>query len=631
MPIARLCLLADVAHQIPAGCWLADEQAQDTAALSHQPVLYIEGDVQLAQLDLGAPMASGSPLREKLQRAAEGENNGNHAAQTPLFLIFITGNLRIDGALTSAADHPTHLIVAGDAHLRNAVLVGSHNGPQLVVQGALQVDDLLWGHAHRSPNGQPRGLHALGGLQARVALFTGAYPIRVEGSEQVAFLMDEVRRVPHRAEFSSEIMGAVFALEFHAGGAAVERTDQSADVDASMNRDAPKGVNDCMSDGMSEGTSEGISAGEGSLAAMLNRHRILAALRAGQSVVRSSADIHAAQPLADGLCAGDAISIDNITAVVRSPVIAHKETQAIGWFGQTDFALCRRHIDEEGDQREDSVYLTVWKKWDFYLAVEPEPTIRGPLPRLTALLGRRAPPAGPQLTLAYRRYANGQPGAWQALLPGIAAGTTPSAALDTGGDGTAWQACRHAWRGMLDYVRKATGQHRARYPLHQRVLAQLTPQSIETFTSVPVFTERYNDWWDSDRNGWWEGEVWVGARQPCMYRGEPWGRTLKLSWKNGTDAPGDAKDNAHSAYQLDVDEARQGPAVVKITYSQRQSDSRIPLPRHAADHMARLLRLYEATQESLRASGLGGLGGSSRESIGADTEPTQNNSKSRRE
>lgn len=597
MPTARLCQLADVAHQIPPGCWLAEELARSTGALACQSVLCIEGNVHVAQLDMGAPWALVSALALQLPLPLDNavpaglpatpavEKTGDAALQSPVFLILITGDLRIDGALTSDADCPAHLIVAGNATVRNALLGGAHNGPYWVVQGALQIDDLLWGHAPRSDRAHAPNLHAMAGLQARVALWTGAYHPRIEGTEQVDFLMDEVRGVPHRAEFSREIMGAVFAPEWHAG------------VNCDVNPDTETGARF----GPNYGASAGVNAGEGSLADMLDHSRLLAAVRAGQSGVRSSADIHAAQPLADGLCAGDAISIDNITAVVRSPVIAHKETKAVGWFGHTDFALCRRHVDEEGDQREDSVYLTVWKTWDFYLAVEPEPTRRGPLQRLNALLGRRAAPAAAQLTLAYRSYTNGQPGAWQALEPGMAPDTGADASASTGAQASAWQACQHAWRGLLDYVRKATGQHRARYPLHQRLLADLTPARIEAFTSLPVFTERFNNWWDSERNGWWEGEVWVAARQPCMYRGEPWGRTLKLSWKNGDDAPGDDPDNAHSAYQLDVDEARHGPAVVEFTYAQRQSDSRTPLPRHAADHVARLLRLAGAVESSVRA------------------------------
>ena len=95
--------------------------------------------------------------------------------------------------------------------------------------------------------------------------------------------------------------------------------------------------------------------------------------------------------------------------------------------------------------------------------------------------------------------------------------------------------------------------------------------------------------------------MWVGARQPCMHNGVPWGRVLKYSWRNGDDAPGDDEDNAHSAYQIDVDEAREGPAVVEFSYTQRQSDIRAPLPRCAADHVARLLRFHGLVQARIRA------------------------------
>ena len=185
------------------------------------------------------------------------------------FLILVDGDLRIDGALTSAdTDGTTHLIVTGNAHLHNAVV-----GGQLVyVQDALQVNELLWGHYNHGE------LRVRGGLQARVALFTDEYHVHIAGPEQVEFLLDEVRGVPNRAEFSTEIVGAVFAPEFH----------------------------------------EGVDAGEDGLAAMINRRQVLAAVRAGQSAVRSSADIHADQPVAHDLCAGDAISIDNILTVAVS-------------------------------------------------------------------------------------------------------------------------------------------------------------------------------------------------------------------------------------------------------------------------------------------------------------------------
>lgn len=534
MPTARLCPLADVAALIPAGCWMAERLAQDPGALADETVLWITGDVQVPELHLDAPLASGSPLRDMVERSAPGTTTPKRAP----FLILVEGQLQIDGALTcDNTDGATHLIVRGDAQVHNAVV----GGQLLYVQGALRVQGLLWGHYNHGE------LHVHGGLQVRVALFTDEYHLHIEGPEQVEFLLDEVRPVPHLAEFSGEVLGAMFAPDFLHGAA----------------------------------------SGEEGLAAMLDRPQVVAAVRAGDSAVHSSADIHAAWPLAHDLCADNAISVQNILTVVHTQVIAHKEHKAYGWFQQTDFSICQRHVDEDGDQRDDNVFITVWKTWDFYLSVEQTPAPQGLLQRLAATLLRRSVPTTPQLTLLYRRYNQGEAGEWQAL----AEGTDPEA----------WQACQRAWRGVLDYVRKAVGQHRARYPLHQRLVATLTAEHIESLTSLPVFTDQYNDWWDSDRNGWWEDDIWVGARQPCMHDGEPWGRALKLSWHNGDDAPGDDEDNAHSAYQINIDEARDGPAVVEFTCAQRQNDSRAPLPRGAADHIARLLRFYGAMEARIRA------------------------------
>jgi hypothetical protein len=532
MPTARVCPLAEVAAHLPADSWIAQRLAEDPDALAGETALFIAGDVQLAELHLDTPLASGSPLRA----LAEGSTPG--AAHTgPPFLILIEGHLRIDGALTcDDTDGATHLVVLGDARMHNAVV----GGQLLYVQGALQVADLLWGDYNHG------GLTVRGGLTARVALFTDEYHVDINGPEQVEFLMDEVRGVPHLAEFTSEIAGLVFPPEFH----------------------------------------EGIDDGESGIRAMLDRTRVVAAVRAGENATRSSAEIHAALPLEADLFADESISVRNILAAVRTPVIGPREHIAVGWFQQTDFSLCQRHVDADGDQRDDNVFITVWKTWDFYLSVSQEPVRQGLLGRLAAAVQGRKAPATAQLTLLYRAYAQGEPGEWQPL------------AQDAAPD--AWQAATRAWRGVLDYLRKAVGQHRARYPLYQRLVAELTAERIETFTTLPVFTERYNDWWDSDRNGWWESDVWVGARQPCMRDGEPWGRALKLSWENGEEAPGDEEDNAHSAYQINLEAALHAPAVAEFTYAQRQSDARTTLPRCAADHIARLLRFYGAVESRVR-------------------------------
>lgn len=533
MPTARLCPLADVAARLHADSWIAQRLAEDPNALATETVLCITGDAQVPELHLDAPLASGSPLRTLLQDG----NNTNQAPTGQPFLILIEGHLQIDGALTcDDTDGATHLVVLGDARMHNAVV----GGQLLYVQGALQVVDLLWGDYNHG------GLTVRGGLTARVALFTDEYPVDITGPEQVEFLIDEVRGVPHLAEFASEIVGIVFPPEFH----------------------------------------DGIDDGESGVSYVLDRARVVAAVRAGENATRSSAEIHALMPLEADLFADEAISVRNILAAVHTPVIGPKEHTATGWFQQTDFSLCQRHVDADGDQRDDNVFITVWKTWDFYLSVAQVRERQGLLARLAAAVRGRKLPTTAQLTLLYRAYSEGEPGEWLPLAPD----TAPEA----------WQACTLAWRGVLDYLRKAVGQHRTRYPLYQRLVTELTAERIEEFTTLPVFTARYNDWWDSDKNGWWEGDVWVGARQPCMHEGEPWGRALKLSWENGDEAPGDEDDNAHSAYQINVEAALDGPAVVEFTYAQRQSDARTTLPRSAADHITRLLRFYGAVQLRVR-------------------------------
>lgn len=535
MPTARICPLSDVTDRLPADGFLRERLDGDAGAeLGAEQVLHIQGDLALPHLHLNAALDRGSAL---LALVADADAGAAVPPGVP-YLLLVEGNLHIAGALTADAKGTVpHLVVLGAARLGNAVVADA----LVQVQQGLVVEGLLWGDCNHGE------LRVQGGLQARVALFTDEFHVHVAGPEQVEFLLDEVRGVPHRAEFSSEIMGAVFPAEFH----------------------------------------DGIDAGEEGLTRMLDRDRVVAALRAGGEAVRTSAEIHARLPLAGDICPDEAISVENILTVVHTPVIAHKERKAYGWFQQTDFSICQRHVDEDGDQRDDNVFITVWKTWDFYLAVDQVRTRQTWPARLAGALLRRPTPTTPELTLLYRRYAHGEPGDWKAL------------AQDA--DPDAWAACQKAWRGVLDYVRKAVAQHRARYPLYQQLQAELTAAQIEDFTSLPVFTERYNDWWDSDKNGHWQGDVWVGARQPCMHEGEPWGRALKLSWENGEPAEGDDADNAHSVYQADVDEAREGPALVEFTYAQRQSDARAPLPRGAADHIARWLRLYGLVQARLRA------------------------------
>ncbi|MFN9727288.1 hypothetical protein [Acidovorax sp.] len=548
MPSARICPLAEVAHRLPAGSPLVN-QADGLA-------LHITDDVYLTHLDLNHPLTDlGAWVDGALpDGAALGDaqlHGGHHAPARGLDigLVLIEASLYLNGSLTannepqpddgnSGPALPAHIVVTGSLHARNAVLAGT----RLDIDGALHIADLLW------CQGDQGMLAVRGAVHARVAVFTGGHGLHFAATQDISFLIDEVRGGPHLAEFSCEAVGAVFPT-------------------ALLN---------------------GLSDGEHGVADLLDRKAVLAAVRSAGGAARSSEAIRAALPMADEGLADSDISIHNIRAALRSPVIPHKQFTAMGWFGQTDFLLCRQHEDANGDACDDHIHITVWKTWDFHLSVQKAPVRTGLRARLAAGVRLRRVPKAPRLTLAFRAYSAGQPGPWQPL--------------DASHHPDAWQACTHAWRGVLDYVRRGVGQHRARYPLLRQLQAEITAAAMEDFTSLPVFAERCSNWWDDAHNGWWEGNVWLGARQPCMHDGEPWGRALKFSWKNGEDAPGDPADHSHSAYQMDVDEAREGPPVVAFTYAQRQGEQREPFPPCAADHIARLLRFYRGLQARLHAA-----------------------------
>ncbi|RYF50393.1 MAG: WD40 repeat domain-containing protein, partial [Comamonadaceae bacterium] len=480
MPAARICSLAEVAHLLPPDCALAERLREDTNSLDEATAIVITGPWRCPELHLPDMLGQGSPLRHLLDPETQS------SALRTLVLILVEGDLDIDGALTGHDDdgEPPCLVVLGSARMHNLILCEA----SLHVRGDLVVQDLLWG------DGISTALQVHGHLQARVALLADAFQVQMASTMHVEFLMDEVSGVPHLAEFSSEIVDAVFPLEFH----------------------------------------DGINACEKGLGLMLDRDSVIAAVRAGTNATRTSEEIHTLLPIDTSLCPGGALTAEHLLQLLRTPVIAHKEHTASGWFKQTDFYLCRRHVDAEGDQRADNVFITVWKTWDFYISVEHVPEAKGLLARWTAFRQRRTIPTHPELTVAYRSYTDGQPGEW-GVLGGMDA---PNVVADPA-QAEARAACQNAWRGVLDYVRKAVGQHKAHYPLYQQVQAELTARHVEDFTSLPVFTERYNDWWDSDKNGHWQDEVWVGARQPCMHDGEPWGRALKFGWQNGSPAHGD--------------------------------------------------------------------------------------------
>ena len=297
-------------------------------------------------------------------------------------------------------------------------------------------------------------------------------------------------------------------------------------------------------------------------------------------------------------CPGDALNAEHLRQLLRAALPDKSRHKAAGWFGQTDFLLTRSHVDEEQDAYHDDLFITLWKRWDFWLALPQATPHAHPLALAWARLRHaKEPPVVDGLVRQYRAYDGaGQPGPWQPLDEQHA----PADAL---------LACTRAWRGVIGYWRLAEAQRRAGRPLRARLHAALTPARIEALTLLPVFTGRYNDWWSPERNGWWEGRVWIGARQPGQHAGRHWGRALKLSWRNGREAPGDEEDDAHACYQIDLvaddaapAEGTANPPGLRISYSQRQGDPRVPLPNDAVEHMARLLRLFTGVEQRLMAT-----------------------------
>ncbi|GKS97227.1 hypothetical protein [Acidovorax sp. SUPP2825] len=466
-------------------------------------------------------------------------------------LLLVQGDLHVAGAVTAPAPGMAApaLVVCGHAHWGHAVL----EGMPVVITGDLQVDGLLWGGgadpAEAGATGP--GLEVGGSLGAQVALFTGGYGLRTGGEDRVAYPFGAPFGGHDLAAFSAEPLAAVF--------------DPA-----------------CL---------HGLAVGEdGRLGALPDRAAVRAALQAGRPVLRSPDAIAADLASDTALCPGGAMHANHLRQLLRSRLLDAAHKKATGWFGQTDFLLCRQHVDDEGDTYGDGLFMTVWKTWDFHLSIDDGTARQGWWQRMTARL--RAPPPPPRsdgLAVMHRRYAAGVPGPWEPLAED--------------GDPAALQACLRAWHGVLDHARRAAAQSRAGHPVWRRLEAALSPARIEALAQLPVFTEQYNDWWGTERNGWWEGDVWVGVRQPCMHQGEPWGLALKLSWRNGTEAPGDAPDDAHAAYQLEIEAAAPGaPPVVRITCAQRQSDPRHPLPRHAVDHAARLLRWFTVLEQRLHAA-----------------------------
>lgn len=506
------------------------------------PVLHHAGPLESDVLDLSTLVA----LMDTLPASAVTPSSASASAPAPApSLLWVDGDLTLTHALLSAEwEGNAHLLVTGHLTTPQALL-----GPGGVVVGQdLRVRELLWGA------GDTGLLQVQGQTQAAWALWDEGYATHLIQPPALGSCID-TRALP--------------------GTPGADPTGYHRErLAASLH---PEGVN-----GLGQFT-EGLTG-------VLRRDALAALARAGVPLLQPQEDALAPAAPAPDLCPNHAIDIANIQALVHSPLVARRAHRMQDWFGDVDYALCQRHVDADADQREDSVFITVHRRWDFYLQAEQVPEPRGIMGRIAARLGLQDPPMRTQLTRLYRTYdAQGQAAEWRPL--------------DDAAPDAAWQACQTAWHATLAHVREGVAQARAGWPLWGAWQRTATPERVNALIQLPVFTEEFNDWW-GERNGFWAGDTWVGARQATQRAGQHYGRALKLSWAAAPIAPGDDDDNHHASYLLEPGtdaSGREGQAWVKVTEAQRQDCGRSPLHHHSAAHVLRLRRLFRAVEAHLQA------------------------------
>jgi hypothetical protein len=527
-PTLKLVPLSEISHALPALSWIAD-RIKSSNDLDDEIVLYVHGDLRLTALDLDRPLAENSELRLMLADA--------HYDSNTVFLILVEGSLNVEACITNEdTDGATHLIVQHNVFANDIAVGGQH----FFVQDSLNVANLLWGHYNHG------SMYVGGAARARIGIFTDEYSVELAGGETITHLIDEVRDVPNLIEFSYEYVHAVF--------------------DASV-------IN-------------GAEDGDSSLSELVDRDAVITALRAGNSVTRSSEVIASFMPIPADVLIGDAMSAENVLACVKSGLIEGDAVGADGWFGQTSFFIGKRRIDEDGDQRDDRLYICVWKTLDLYIGIAREavPEKQGFMATIKSVLLNRTEPMHDVMHIQCRSYTEGEPNAWSELNE-----------LDE----TTRAAAVKAWRGTLDYVRKAIGQIRAGHPIAQRLQAEITHARVAALVALPLFVTKYNDWW-GESNGYWHDEIWVGARQKCEREGKTYLRAFDLGYVNGNEAAGDEENDAIASYRLyEVETPTPG---LTIEYQQRQSGGFSRLPSAAADHQLRLLRYFTGIEHVLIAA-----------------------------
>ncbi len=325
---------------------------------------------------------------------------------------------------------------------------------------------------------------------------------------------------------------------------------------------------------------------------------------------------------------GTPLDAASLHQLLRAALPDKSQHKAQGWFGDTDFLLTRTHVDEDGDTYHDGLFLTVWQQWDFWVADAPPPTHASVLRAVAAhasgwLLRRPAARGG--FTQLYRRHGadTGGDAHWRPLPEGT----------DTDGDESAAPAaCQQAWQGLLGYWRKALAQRQLRYPLRDRLISEWTAERIELLALLPRFAQQAQGGRWAALQGQWQGPLWIGTRPPqppaapgLRRLGPQEGAALRLGWRtsagtaSGGDPTnaGDSDDGDHeesvACYQLEVAAGREpthagSDARLRITYAQRWTDAREPLPPEAVDHTEHLLQLLAQAEAHLQRPHAPGTG-----------------------
>lgn len=442
------------------------------------------------------------------------------------WLLLVTGSLRVAGAICNEnTDGAAGLIVLGDLHARNMAL----GGQEVFVVGNFTVDELCWGDYNHGT------LRVLGSTMAQVLLVTDEYHIELAGPTQIDLVIDG---------------------------------DPLADRPLDLDRDSLARVlkPSCLVDDMGGG-------GEGS--EVVDREALLQLLRAGGRVLRSDADLAVLAAEGDDLFPDSEISVENVQRIVGAGLIDPGQNDVSTWTRAAWFMVRRRHIDEDGDQIDDQVFIEAHRKGvlhKFYLGAKEIPGKR----RISRLFRRDAPTHN--LSLLHKR----DEGEWLDL------------SAET--DAEAWRIARHAWRGILDHVRQGVAETHADYPAWRAAMAAITVPRVAALIKLPLLAEKYNDWDSGDRSGYWQDDLWVGARQVYTGDGKTFPPLLKILWHTGDD---EDDNDGHSAYFIELDDPDPAKSGVRFAHFVRQSDSRQPVPRHAAEHLIRLVRYFDIVEKQL--------------------------------